>query len=315
MKEIGTVKWFNAAKGYGFLQRANGEDVFCHFSAIQGQGFRSLEEGARVEFEVKQGPKGLQAENITREGDREVEDQPQDQPQERLDLEGEYLALAAVGGKLKLVSITPDGYRFLDQSENLYNILFVYSSETRAFELAIEELESLINNSRVKEADLQDFFERNPDFIKNDEYKKAHPHIVLSSDAAQPLIPDFVLEPVDQARLCDLLELKLPSAQVFVLKDNRQRFSAAVAEACAQLREYSLYFDEERNREFVEDTYGLTAYKPRMFVIIGRRGSVSPIQLRRMEMDAPGLNLRTYDDVLTRMKAKMVAMKQGRWRC
>jgi len=52
MKEKGTVKWFNAAKGYGFIQRENGEDVFVHFSAIQSQGYRSLDEGAKVEFEV-----------------------------------------------------------------------------------------------------------------------------------------------------------------------------------------------------------------------------------------------------------------------
>jgi CspA family cold shock protein len=65
MKEKGTVKWFNAAKGYGFIQRENGEDVFVHFSAIQSQGYRSLEEGAKVEFEVTRGPKGLQAANVT----------------------------------------------------------------------------------------------------------------------------------------------------------------------------------------------------------------------------------------------------------
>jgi CspA family cold shock protein len=65
MKEKGTVKWFNAAKGYGFIQRAAGEDVFVHFSAIQADGYRSLEEGATVEFKVKQGPKGLQAEEVT----------------------------------------------------------------------------------------------------------------------------------------------------------------------------------------------------------------------------------------------------------
>lgn len=64
MKEQGTVKWFNAAKGYGFIQRESGEDVFVHFSAIQGDGYRSLEEGARVSFEVRQGPKGLQAANV-----------------------------------------------------------------------------------------------------------------------------------------------------------------------------------------------------------------------------------------------------------
>jgi len=64
MKETGTVKWFNAAKGFGFIQRASGDDVFVHFSAIQSGGYRTLEEGAQVEFEVKQGPKGLQAENV-----------------------------------------------------------------------------------------------------------------------------------------------------------------------------------------------------------------------------------------------------------
>jgi CspA family cold shock protein len=65
MKETGTVKWFNAAKGFGFLARENGEDVFVHFSAIEATGYRSLDEGARVQFVVKQGPKGLQAEQVS----------------------------------------------------------------------------------------------------------------------------------------------------------------------------------------------------------------------------------------------------------
>jgi len=64
-KEQGTVKWFNASKGYGFIQRQSGEDVFVHFSSIQSDGYKTLNEGQKVEFEVKQGPKGLQAENVT----------------------------------------------------------------------------------------------------------------------------------------------------------------------------------------------------------------------------------------------------------
>jgi CspA family cold shock protein len=63
-KEQGTVKWFNASKGYGFIQRQTGEDVFVHFSAIMMDGYKSLNEGQAVEFEVKKGPKGLQAENV-----------------------------------------------------------------------------------------------------------------------------------------------------------------------------------------------------------------------------------------------------------
>ena len=65
MRETGVVKWFNAAKGYGFIQRESGEDVFVHFSAIQSNGYRTLDEGTRVAFAVKQGPKGLQAEDLT----------------------------------------------------------------------------------------------------------------------------------------------------------------------------------------------------------------------------------------------------------
>lgn len=63
--EQGTVKWFNGAKGYGFIQRQNGEDVFVHFRAIAGTGYKSLNEGDKVQFEVVEGPKGLQAANVT----------------------------------------------------------------------------------------------------------------------------------------------------------------------------------------------------------------------------------------------------------
>ena len=64
-RTIGLVKWFNASKGYGFIERQDGPDVFVHYSAIQGSGYRSLEEGQQVEFEIEQGPKGLQASNVT----------------------------------------------------------------------------------------------------------------------------------------------------------------------------------------------------------------------------------------------------------
>lgn len=63
-KERGTVKWFNDAKGYGFITNGKGEDIFVHFSAIQAEGFRTLREGAEVEFEVANTPKGLQAANV-----------------------------------------------------------------------------------------------------------------------------------------------------------------------------------------------------------------------------------------------------------
>ena len=64
-RESGTVKWFDGSKGYGFISRDQGDDVFVHYSAISGDGFRTLEEGLKVEFEVTTGKKGLQAENVT----------------------------------------------------------------------------------------------------------------------------------------------------------------------------------------------------------------------------------------------------------
>jgi cold shock protein len=64
MKEQGTVKWFNNDKGYGFISRASGDDVFVHHSAIQAEGFKSLNEGDQLEFDVTRGPKGWQAQNV-----------------------------------------------------------------------------------------------------------------------------------------------------------------------------------------------------------------------------------------------------------
>mgnify|MGYP001558586704 CR=1 FL=1 len=64
--ETGTIKWFNNTKGFGFIQRENGEDVFVHYKSIVGDGYKSLNEGDKVQFEVQQGPKGLQAANVSK---------------------------------------------------------------------------------------------------------------------------------------------------------------------------------------------------------------------------------------------------------
>jgi cold shock CspA family protein len=301
-RENGTVKWWHDGKGYGFVNRKkNGEDVFVHFSFIQSSDRPTLVENEEVEFEVVKGPKGWQAENVVRLEEKADSDaEPGD----------EFVALALLDGKLKVVALTQDGsYRFLSDQQKLFDLLYVHSCETRALRIAVEELEHLINDPAVKESQLQDFFERYPEFIKNDQYKAAHAHVVLRREDGEALIPDFVLEPVGQGRLCDILDLKLPSTEIFVLKQRRERFSAAVYEACAQLREYSFYFDDERNREAVARACGLLAYRPKMFVVIGRRGKISPIQLRKVEQDVPRLNLLTYDDLLERARYKLKSIK------
>ena len=313
----GKIKWFNNSKGYGFVEKLGpaAEDIFVHYSAIQGDGFKTLEEGQYVEFEITQGPKGPQAEKITKV-DGPPDETPDELQPEKLSSEDDQLALALIDGRVRLVSLTPDGeYRFIDAAQTLHSILYVVASETIAFQRAVEEFESLINDPKVKEQDCQSFFERNPDFILNDEYRQAHAHLSLGNNEGEQLIPDFVLEPINQNALCDLMELKLPTAQAFVLKKSRMRFSAAVLEACAQLRVYNRYFDEEHNRKNFEDAYpGLRAFKPKMFVIIGLQGNVDPFARRDMQNDLPNLVLHTYDEVLARMKWKVDAMKKGKIR-
>jgi CheY-like chemotaxis protein len=265
---------------------------------LETRGIRIFQKGAGILQDLRQ----VIVETLARDGAQKSSEQ-------------ELIAIALFDNTIKLVSLTPDGnYYFLDEEQNLHKIVYVVSSETSALQRAIEELESLINNPKSKENEFQDFFERNPDFILNDDYKAAHPHLVLTKDDGGALIPDFVLEPIDQNALCDLLELKLPSAQVFVLKKSRKRFSSAVLEACAQLREYNIFFDEAKNREAIKERYGLFSYKPKMFVIIGRRGTVNPIDARNIQGDIPNLHLRNYDDIVNRMKARLDAMKKGKFR-
>lgn len=282
---------------------------------VAAERSKQLRRGARPRVDIdarRHKPIRIALEEIVRgEVDFKIINQQDVSPSpQKLSPEQEYVALALIEDRIKLVSLTPDGhYKYLDDIHNLHDFIYVTSPEASALEDAVDELESLVNNQNSKEKDFQDFFSRNKDFILNDEYKNAHPHVVLTRDRGDSLIPDFVLEPIDQSSLCDLLELKLPSAQIFNLKKNRMRYSAAVAEACAQLREYGRFFEEERNRKFVLENYGLRAYKPKMFVIIGRRGNVDAMEVRNMETDYSNLYLRTYDDIINRMKWRIKKLK------
>ncbi len=152
---------------------------------------------------------------------------------------------------------------------------------------------------------MQEFFERYPDFILGEDYGSLHSKIVLENAKGENLIPDFMLEPTDTSKLCDIIELKKPSQKIYVFKKNRIRFSVAVLEAAAQLRTYGNYFENREQRDKIYKQYGLLAYKPRLFVIIGRTGDIDPILRKQIDSDAPSLILRTYDDIFTRMRNKI----------
>jgi hypothetical protein len=224
----------------------------------------------------------------------------------------EFVAIGLLGNRLKLFSLHRDGrFVFLDKMST-YGGVYVITSETLRLKQAVEELETLINEKNVREEDLQEFFEKNQEFILNDQYKKAHSKVVLQKDKQGTLVPDFILEPYNPERLCDILDLKLPSAKVWILKKNRPRFSYAVLEAVAQLREYSQFFEEEDNRSKILQEYGLLAYKPKLFVIIGRRGPVTPLVRRRIEIGTPDTKVLTYDDIIEKIRQTIFSTRKGK---
>ena len=96
--------------------------------------------------------------------------------------------------------------------------------------------------------------------------------------------------------------LKLPRAKLVVGQSNRRRLSAALMEACAQLREYRDYFEEQANRNAIDQIYGLRFYRPKMIVVIGKRSDYLANELRKAESDVPQLIITTYDDVLDRAR-------------
>ena len=328
----GTVNDFDPRLGRGYI-RYQGHDIPFDARDVSNYTPERIRTGQRVEFEMERTHRGQRAKDVMVSlGPREAysylpspdevdyDDElaarsyaqaPEPSIVER-NSKAQLFALALFGSQIKLVSLLEDGtYAFIDEHDKLHNLLYVVSSETIQLQSAVEELEHLINSPIARERDFQNFFERYPDFILNDEYREAHPQLVLSPQDGEVLKPDFVLEPIDQYSFCDLLELKLPSAQLFVLKRNRPRFSAAVHEAAAQLREYSKFFEQEQNRKRFESAYPrLKLYKPRMFVIIGRRSTASPLLQREIQSELPNLILRSYDEILLRMKWKIDNPKQ-----
>ena len=214
------------------------------------------------------------------------------------------VALTEVAGRLKLVSLWRDGsYQFLDDSSKLHQGVFLLTLEGAAMAKAAREFEAMINDPRLKEKTFQAFFEEYPNFILNDDYRRAHAHVVLERPTGA-LIPDFMLEPVNQDRLCDILEIKTPNTQIVRMKKNRARFSDAVRDGIAQLREYQAYFEDGHARRSVEEKYGLVAYRPRLFLVIGRSGTIDPIVMQRVRQDADGVEVQTFDELLRRAQAK-----------
>lgn len=175
---------------------------------------------------------------------------------------------------------------------------------SRFQESSMEEIEYLINTGSP-EKEFQHFFERNPEFLLVlGNYQGLHPQLILHEDSGERLIPDFFLERID-SDMCDICDLKRPTAALVRRQERRERFGDVVMEGVAQLERYRNWFEDSQHRSVFRRKYGLTAYRPRVVLIIGRRADFfSEVErLRLAGLLSSHVDVRTYDDVLTVVRA------------
>lgn len=174
----------------------------------------------------------------------------------------------------------------------------------------LEEFEALLADTNSDEGTFQRFFESNAHFLQGVEYDRVVAHASLIREGDGPLIPDFMLQPLN-SKYANILDLKRPDASLVTGSKDRRRFAHGVHEAVAQVREYREYFAHPEHRRAVEKRYGLTAYYPAALIVIGRQPkTVSAEEMKRIEGDVPNfVTIQTYDDIL-RMMRRMVELKE-----
>jgi len=201
----------------------------------------------------------------------------------------------AVARDTPLAVVTPNG-------ESFVAVPYVQvKTHVLTWHRQLERFNELLNDDSAKEGHFQEFFEENPQFILGVDYTQAIPHPMLIRDTKDPLIPDFLLQPIDSA-LCDILELKSPTKRI-VVGGRPPKLSTSVVGALSQLRQYRDYFEVPEYREAVRKRYGVTAYKPALLVVIGRTPRhVSREQLRQAMQGSADVRLITYDQLRSRME-------------
>eukprot|EP01039_Chlorochromonas_danica_P012508 gene12508-14325_t len=166
-----------------------------------------------------------------------------------------------------------DGNIIIGGSNQLQSLLihtFLSARELRQKNI-IEEFEDIINSAKVREADVQAFFQRNPEFLTGIEFEEAIPHTILRNIDGDALIPDFILKPIaGVSHQAKIVEIKLPSEPIVRAAPRRERLYAGVYEGVAQLQTYARYFEQAENRAFVQNALGFSMYRPQLSLVIGR---------------------------------------------
>ena len=163
----------------------------------------------------------------------------------------------------------------------------------------IEDLEELLNNPKAREHEFQRYFEKHANFFRRWDYREVYAQTYLSRLDAGPLVPDFILTNRDAQRAA-ILDLKLPKPTIVRRQPNRDRFTAAISEARAQLLRYRDWFREADNRRMLKSKVGMEIYEPHLMVIIGRSTEFQDeFDRQRLAADNPGIEVVTYDDMLS----------------
>jgi anti-sigma B factor antagonist len=209
-------------------------------------------------------------------------------------------------GKIQILPSQREGIFRLSLADNpsaelIIAAPYVIANVTRSYiRDEIEEFEALINSPLSSEYDIQKFIETHPKFLLGQDYQRPRPQVVLEREGQGSLIPDFLLQPFNQG-FCDIVELKLPNAPLIVGKKDRQRFSSAIAEASAQLRTYRDYFDDTNKRKAIRERYGITAFRPKLAVIVGKAAEVDDVTYKQIQT-SQDIQVITYDDLVQRAK-------------
>jgi hypothetical protein len=178
------------------------------------------------------------------------------------------------------------------------------------YEKKIQAFEELLSKPDLNEPKMQKFFEENPEFLYfGTRYKRVVSHPVLLREGKSDLIPDFLLERVIDS-YCDILDIKLPDKKLVVGLEERRRFSGNVDEALAQVSEYRDYFDESKNRKYIETKYDLKILKPNVLVLIGDSANIDREELIKIKDRRKDGEVVTYSDIASQMKTLLNIIKQ-----
>lgn len=221
------------------------------------------------------------------------------------------------GSKVKAGQFTYRNSFFVDTGvKRGFPISRVSIEATRPISLllpsVLEEFEAILSSENLKESEIQRFLNRHDEFLIALGYAGVRPHISLAEEGARDLVPDYILE-LPGKRGFDILDLKLPSARL-TARLPYMRMSAELTKAVAQLRKYGTYFDKPDNRKEFQRRYGLTPFKPKLIVVIGRSSELQlPEDRVEIEAQLGHVELRTYDDLIEYGRTRQIDLPPCRF--